>query len=202
MALCHLPYIKSANCCFVTVYWNFIIKIFSVQCFATDNLLSTYKLPRWLGEISGVIVRCLCWGWRWECFADWDWQRWQSKGLSWKFKNWRGAKNFWRNQRKHWKLHKIFRNKIKRPPFGERNSVNLQIIKINLRHRCGQVIQLLNILGKIVREHFVDSVLVAVSNGSIVVPALKAEHIKRLLKTLNFLFYGFFLILKSSRLCG
>lgn len=54
------------------------------------------------------------------------------------------------------------------------------------------VIQLLNILGKIVREHFVDSVLVAVSNGSIVVPALKAEHIKRLLKTLNFLFYGFF----------
>ena len=49
------------------------------------------------------------------------------------------------------------------------------------------VIQLLNIIGKIVREHFVDSVLVAVSNGSIVVPALKAEHIKRLLKTLNFL---------------
>jgi len=59
------------------------------------------------------------------------------------------------------------------------------------------VIQLLNILGKIVREHFVDSVLVAVSNGSIVVPALKAEHIKRLLKTLNFLFYGFFLIFKK-----
>ena len=61
------------------------------------------------------------------------------------------------------------------------------------------VIQLLNILGKIVREHFVDSVLVAVSNGSIVVPALKAEHIKRLLKTLNFLFYGFFLIFKKPR---
>ena len=61
----------------------------------------------------------------------------------------------------------------------------------------GMVIQLLNILGKIVWEHFVDSVLVAVSNGSIVVPALKAEHIKRLLKTLNFLFYGFFLIFKK-----
>lgn len=70
--------------------------------------------------------------------------------------------------------------------------MNLQIIKINLRHRCGHGHTALNIIGKIVREHFVDSVLVSVSNGSIVVPALKAEHIKRLLKTLNFLFYGFF----------
>ena len=53
------------------------------------------------------------------------------------------AKVYHENLRIDW-VRKIFEEincnierKIKRPPFGERNSGNLQNIKINLRHRCG-----------------------------------------------------------------